>query len=303
MSYLFTCPHCHTRTEVEDEFSGQTGECVVCGHDISLPDFAPGARAKVTPPGIANRRRRKRSVAWVAAAVVMLLIVGAAAVAVVRLGGSTAAKLRAGRTRIGSVKNLEKIAEALNAYAADHGAYPAPAILSSTGKPLLSWRVLILPYLGEEELYDKFNVNAAWDDMQNQQVTYGEMPSVYRHPDTDAWATDTVYHMVTGAGTLFPKSGPLGPRQVTDGADKTILLVESPASTIWTEPADLDFAATGGTINSSGGTDLGGVTDGGVCVVTVDGRGHFLNETTSPMTVNALITPQGGEPLPDDVLD
>ncbi len=303
MSYLFTCPHCHTRTEVEGEFSGQSGECVVCGHKITLPDFAPGARANAGHPRVATRKRRKRSVAWVAAAVVMLLIVGAAGIALLRIGGATAARLQAGRTRIGSIKNLEKIAQALNAYAADHGVYPAPAILDRTGKPLLSWRVLILPYLGEEDLYDRFDLNASWDSIQNQHVTYVEMPSIYRHPDTDVRATDTVYHMVTGAGTLFPQSGPLGPKQAIDGATQTILLVESPASSIWSEPTDLDFAASGGTINSSNGTDLGGVTADGACVVTVDGRGHFLPESTAPMTVNALITPQGGEPLPDDVLD
>lgn len=303
MSYLFTCPHCRTRTEVEDEYSGQTGECVVCGHEIILPDFAPGAGTDAGRHRDVHSKKRKRSAAWMVAAVVMLLIVGAAGIAIVQVGGTTAARLRAGRTRIGSIKNLEKIAQALNAYAADHGAYPAPAILDAAGKPLLSWRVLILPYLDEVELYDQFDLNAKWDSVQNQQITYGQMPSVYRHPDTDAWATDSVYHMVTGDGTLFPKSGPLGPKQAIDGAAKTILLVESRASSIWTEPADLDITASGGTINSASGTDLGGVTAGGVCVVTVDGRGHFLTETTAPMTVNALVTPQGGEPLPDDVLD
>ncbi|TWU19050.1 DUF1559 family PulG-like putative transporter [Allorhodopirellula heiligendammensis] len=303
MPYLFTCPHCDTRTEVDDAFSGQSGECVVCGHEITLPNFAPGARANGPHVQRPARTRRKRSVAWVAVAVVMLLIVGAAGIAIVRVGGTTAAKLRTGRTRMGSMKNLEKIAQALNAYAADHGIYPAPAILDHAGNPLLSWRVAILPYLGEEELYDQFDLGASWDSAQNQQISYRGMPTIYRHPDTNSWATETVYHLVTGAGTLFPSSGPLGPKQVIDGATQTILLVESSAPSIWTEPADLDFARSAGAINSSSGTDLGGVTDGGACVVTVDGRSHFLPETTAPMTVNALITPQGGEPLPDDVLD
>ncbi|EMI44226.1 MULTISPECIES: DUF1559 domain-containing protein [Pirellulaceae] len=301
MPYLFTCPHCHTRTEVEDEFSGQSGECVVCGREITLPNFAPGAVAR--PSGGVRIGKRRRSAAWVAAAVVMLLLVGASIIAVARVGGSTAQKLRQGRERIASIKNLETIAQALNAYAADHGAYPPPAIKSRTGKPLLSWRVMILPYLGEEELYDQFNLNAAWDSDQNQMITYQAMPSVYRHPNSQPWATDTAYHLVTGAGTLFPKTGPLGPKQVVDGATKTILLVESQGSSSWTEPIDLDIVASGGRINSVTGNDFGGVTEGGVCVVTVDGRGHFLPESTAAMTVNALVTPRGGEPLPDDVLD
>ncbi|MCM2374530.1 DUF1559 family PulG-like putative transporter [Aporhodopirellula aestuarii] len=303
MPYLFTCPHCHTRTEVEDEFSGQSGECVVCGREITLPDFAPGAASNRTSKAGGSGPRKRRSAAWVAAAVVMLLLVGASIIAVARIGGTTAQRLREGRARLASIKNMETIAQALNAYAADHGSYPAPAIYSRSGKPLLSWRVAILPYLGEEDLYERFNLSAAWDSGPNQMMTYQDMPSIYRHPDSQPWGTDTVYHLVTGSGTLFPKTGALGPKQVTDGATKTLLLVEARVSSTWTEPLDLDFVGTGGKINSTSGNDFGGVTEGGVCVVTVDGRGHFMPETTAPMTVNALVTPRGGEPLPDDVLD
>ncbi|MFG0290687.1 MAG: DUF1559 domain-containing protein [Rhodopirellula sp. JB044] len=301
MPYLFTCPHCHTRTEVEDEFSGQSGECVVCGREITLPDFAPGAGSRAATVG--SGKKRQSSAAWVAAAVVMLLLVGSSIVAIARIGGSTANRLRQGRERIASIKNLETIAEALNAYAADHGSYPPPAIRSRTGKPLLSWRVMILPYLGEEELYDRFNLNAAWDSSTNQMLSYQDMPVVYRHPDNQGWATDTPYHLVTGTGTLFPSTGSLGPKQVADGATKTILLAEARVSSTWTEPIDLDFATTGGRINTAAGSDFGGVTEGGVCVATVDGRGHFLPESTAALTVNALVTPRGGEPLADDVLD
>lgn len=306
MPYLFTCPHCHTRTEVEDEYSGQSGQCVVCAREITLPDFAPRSGSRVggsRSPGGSVRGKKKRSAAWVVAAVVILLLVGASIIALARIGGTAAARLRQGRARIASIKNLETIAQALNAYAADHGVYPAPTILSKSGKPLLSWRVALLPYLGEEELYDQFDLESAWDSGQNQMMTYQNMPPVYRHPDSQPWSTDTVYHLVTGTGTLFPQSGALGPRQVNDGASKTILVTEARVSSVWTEPVDLDFVTSGGTINSPAGNDFGGVIDGGVCVVTVDQRGHFLPEATSAMTVNALVTPQGGEPLPDDVLD
>ncbi|TWT55367.1 DUF1559 family PulG-like putative transporter [Allorhodopirellula solitaria] len=303
MPYLFTCPHCHTRTEVENEFSGQSGECVVCGHEITLPNFAPEAQSSTPGSQSTGGKRRKRSAAWVVAAVVVLMIAGAATIAIVRVGGTTATRLREGRTRIASIRNLETIAQALNAYAADHGTYPAPSLYSPAGKPTLSWRVSILPYLGEEELYDRFDLSSTWDSSHNRRIANEGMPSIYRHPDSESWSTEAVYHLVTGAGTLFPASQALGPKDAVDGARQTLLLVESPVSTIWSEPVDVDFAMSGGTINAAQGNDLGGLTDGGVCVVTVDGRGHFLPETTAPMTVSALITPQGGEPLPDDVLD
>lgn len=302
MPYLFTCPHCQTRTEVEDEFSGQTGECVVCGRGITLPDYAPGAsRPRNQTPG-SSAGRRKRPAAWIAAAVVLLLIVGAGLIAIARVGGSAAQRVRQGRERLASIRNLEKIAAALNAYAADHGTYPAPAITDRRGKPLLSWRVLILPYLGEDDLYDQFNLSAAWDSDKNQTNTY-RTPAVFRDPNSQGWGSDTAYHLVTGTGTLFPSTGPLGPKQVADGATKTLLVVEGRGASTWTEPVDIDAGATGGVINAASGVGLGGVSDGGMCVVTVDGRGHFLSEATPSMTVNALVTPRGGEPLPDDVLD
>jgi hypothetical protein len=301
MPYLFTCPHCQTRTEVEDEYSGQSGECVVCGRGIVLPDFVPNATQRKA--GVPSSLKRKRSAAWIAAAVMLLLIVGAGVIAIAKIGGSAAVKVRQGRERIASIRNLEKIAAALDAYAADHGSYPTPAIKSQSGKPLLSWRVLILPYLGEQELFDQFNLNQSWDAAGNQQFKYQSMPAVYRHPNSQGWATETVYHLVTGNGTLFPASGPLGPNQITDDTTKTILLAEARSSSVWTEPVDVDAIASGGTINSVSGAGLGGITEGGVCVVTVDGRGHFLSEATPAMTVNALISPRGGEPLPDDVLD
>jgi len=302
MAYLFTCPHCQTRTEVEDEFSGQSGECVVCGRGITLPDFAPGASRQRNPSQRGSAGRRKRPAAWIAAAIVLLLIVGAGLIAIARVGGSAAQRVRQGRERMASLRNLEKIAAALNAYAADHGAYPAPAITDRRGKPLLSWRVLILPYLGEDELYDQFNLTAAWDGDKNQMNMY-QVPAVFRHPNSQGWGSETAYHLVTGTETLFPSTGPLGPKQVADGATKTLLVVEGRGSSCWTEPIDIDAAATGGVIDAASGVGLGGVTDGGMCAVTVDGRGHFLSEATPSMTVTALITPRGGEPLPDDVLD
>lgn len=205
-----------------------------------------------------------------------------------------------------SQRNLETIADAMNAYASDHGTYPPPMTRDATGNPLHSWRVLLLPYLGEEELYSQFDLDQPWDAQVNQPLSYQTMPAVYRHPSGDGWARGTAYCLVTGPGTLFPPGGPLSPNQVTDGKDKTVLVTEARTQgqmTSWIEPVDLDVAGVAGTIDLRPGSDLGGVTDGGVCVATVDGKSHFLNRSTPPMVVRALLTPTGQEPLADDVLD
>lgn len=300
MTFLFTCPHCQSQTEVEDEFSGRTGDCVVCGREITMPEFA-GSRRLGRRPG-----KRKKSAIWFVAAGLALLLVGAGLIAAIQVGSRTAKKIRTGRQRLSSIKNMEKIASALNAYAADHGVYPAPYTTDGAGRKLHSWRVTILPYLGEDGLFNQIDKDVPWNAGDNQRILYDQMPAVYRHPESNRWGMGTVYHLVTGAGTLFPSTGPMGPRQVTDGATKTILLTEGQMNNMtesWMEPYDLDVTTIGGLINPPSGIGLGGVTEGGVCVATVEGSGHFLPDTTPPLTVQALITPAGGEPLSADVLD
>ena len=300
MTFLFTCPHCQSQTEVEDEYSGRTGDCVVCGREITMPEFA-GSRRMGNRPG-----KRNKSAIWFVAAGLALLLVGAGLIAAIQVGSRTAKKIRTGRQRLSSIKNLETIATALNAYAADHGVYPAPYTVDAAGRKLHSWRGTILPYLGEDGLYNQIDKDVPWNEGENQMLLYSQTPSVYRHPESNSWGTGTVYHLVTGAGTLFPSTGPLGPRQVTDGATKTILLAEGQMNSMtesWMEPYDLDVGSIGGLINPPSGKGLGGATDGGVCVATVEGSGYFLPDTTPPLTVQALITPSGGEPLSDDVLD
>ncbi|MCC9644056.1 DUF1559 domain-containing protein [Rhodopirellula sp. JC740] len=300
MTFLFTCPHCQSQTEVEDQYSGRTGDCAVCGREITLPDFA-FSRRKAVP----NAARKKSVVRYVAAGLA-LLVIGAGLVAAIQIGGQTASKIRVGRQRLSSIKNLEKIASALNAYASDHGAYPAPYTTDRSGRRLHSWRVAILPYLGEEGLYNRIDKDVAWNEGDNEQLMWSEMPAVFRHPELQGWGVGTVYQLVTGTGTLFPATGPLGPASATDGATKTILVVEGAMDGMtdsWMEPYDVDIQQIGGAINGPSGKGLGGATEGGVCVATVDGRGYFLPDTTPPLTVQALLTPRGGEPLSDDVLD
>ncbi|WP_372722148.1 DUF1559 domain-containing protein [Novipirellula sp.] len=301
MPYLFTCPHCQTKTQVEDRYSGQRGECVTCGGEIQLPDFA----GEAIPQNVQSTSVSKQFASVVAAIVVLILLL-AIVFAAIYQGRQTVGLLQTNRDRTASMRNLEKIAAAMNAYAADHGSYPPPFTTDVAGKPLQSWRVLILPYLGEDELYNQIDRNAAWDTQQNMSVAFSRMPAVYRHPSsqTNAGFSESGYYLVTGDRTLFPNTGPLGPNQVVDDPLKTILVVEaSPPVTsgVWTEPVDVDFATLQGIGGSS--NNIGGLLDTGAAIVTVDERGHYLDDVTPASTLRALVTPRGGEPLADDTLD
>ena len=301
MPHLFTCPHCQTKTEVEDRYSGQKGQCVTCGNEIQLPQFAGASVAQATSSRTAG------AVRWLVAAVVTVILLGCFVFAAVRLGGNTMNRLTENRDRASSIRNLEKIAKALNAYAADHGSYPPQATRDANNSPLLSWRVLILPYLGEEELYDQLRLDLPWSDPDNMRVA-DDMPAVYQHPNSNenGLYRESAYYLIIGPGTLFPPAGPLGPDGLVDDPAQTILLTEGTPlvpSGMWTEPIDLEFAKMSGQIGSNPGLDPGGLLEQGAAIATVDGRGHVIDDTMMPSIFRALVTPSGGEPMADDTLD
>lgn len=301
MPYLFTCPHCQAKTQVEDRYSGQAGECFSCGSPIQLPVFSgPASTATAATP--------KRPLGVMIAAGVVLTMLVCLAFAVIRFGGSSVSKLAEVRTQNASIKNLESIAAALNAYAADYGTYPPATLRDSAGRAMHSWRVLILPYLGKQETYDLFDLTKPWNNELNLQASY-QMPQAYVHPgDVNQVSGQSGYYLITGPGTLFPATGPLSPETIQDNQSQTILVIAGapPLNTAiggWAEPVDLDSTMMQGLVNGTVGVEPGGKMTSGVTMATVDGRGHFLPNGLAPTTFNALVTPNGKEPLKNDTLD
>ena len=144
-----------------------------------------------------------------------------------------------------SKEKLNAIGAALNDYAVAKGAYPAPAIYGPDGKPLLSWRVHLLPQLGQQPLYDQFHLDEPWDSEHNKTLIK-RMPDVYRNPG-HLFDGKTQYVLPTGVGTVFEgKEGPK-PDVITDGKSKTILLVElfDGRGVEWTKPEELVFDRAG----------------------------------------------------------
>ena len=299
MPFLFTCPHCQAKTQVEDRYSGQSGECATCGNAIQIPQFASTA--------VQTQEKAKSNSSWIIGTGVALMLLGCLGFAVFQFGGKTVQRLSTNRAQNSSMRNVKKIAKALNAYAEEFGNYPPPALLDpQTGRPLLSWRVLILPYLGEEELFKKFDLTKDWSAQENMAQSY-QMPAVFRHPGADDYYTpESDYFLITGGGTLFPPTGPMDPKKIGDSPSQTILVIEGEAPSVnnmWTEPIDLDFSKMTGQINGSSDHDPGKQLENGVVMATVDGRTHYLPNETTVITFNALATPSGGEPLADDTLD
>lgn len=298
MPYLFTCPHCQSQTRVEDRYSGQSGQCVSCGRPIQLPEFAGTPATTATRPPESSWDWLR----WLMAGGLVLVLFATVVFIGLRYGNQGIQRLQSNRQRGLCIQNLEKIAAALNNYALDHGSYPPPTTYAADGQPLHSWRVLILPYLGYQEWYDQYRLDEPWSSTHNQKLAF-KTPNEYLSPAaTPGFTSSCSYFLITGPGTLFPQSGPLGPNDVVDDPGKTMLLVESatpPLSTLqWIEPGDFKI----GTLTFQVGSDVGGSHAEGVTMATVDGTGHWLAGSTPAGVFRALISPRGGEAIRDDVL-
>jgi hypothetical protein len=105
-----------------------------------------------------------------------------------------------------------------------------------------SWRVLLLPYLGQVELYNDYNFAEPWDGPNNKGLLT-RRPGVFAFPGDDAdGGTVTNYLAVVGAETFWPGAKSTNIKDIKDGYHLTIVVVENEGSGIrWTEPRDLDF--------------------------------------------------------------
>lgn len=189
-------------------------------------------------------------------------------------------------------ENLGKIAEALDKYHAKNGRFPPAAIYGADGEPLLSWRVLLLPYLGEDNLFKQFRLDEPWDSPSNKPLLT-KMPKVFQpeyHQYNPVWKSPV--QVITGPGTIF--DGPKGLRKedVTDGPENTLLLIYGPNNMQdwphWTRPADLKYDPMKPVPNR-------GHRGGLLHVITADGKFHLLKSDTPQETLRGLITRNGGE--------
>jgi prepilin-type processing-associated H-X9-DG protein len=137
--------------------------------------------------------------------------------------------------------NLKEIGLALHNYLDKHKTFPATASYDKEGKPLLSWRVHILPEIGEEALYKEFHLDEPWDSEHNKKLVE-KMPAVFKHPQFDEAGT-TVYLAVVGKRAAFEGKAGRKIQHFTDGTSNTILVVEAAAEKAvpWTKPEDWEF--------------------------------------------------------------
>jgi hypothetical protein len=201
-----------------------------------------------------------------------------------------AARQAAGRNE--TANNMKQIMLAFHNYHDVKKGFPAHANYSADGKPLLSWRVHILPYLEEGAgVYQQFKLDEPWDSPHNQALI-AQMPQVYQNPNLPLEPGKTNYLAVVGEPCIMDGTDK-GKRlpQITDGTSNTIMLVESaPDQAVeWTKPDDWEFDAN----NPKAG--LGGVRPGNWNAGFADGSVQPIPEMIDAEQLKAMFTRDGRE--------
>jgi hypothetical protein len=186
---------------------------------------------------------------------------------------------------------LKELYAAMTRYHEDRGHYPPPAIYGKDGQPLLSWRVALLPYLGQEKLYGEFKLDEPWDSVHNKKLL-DRMPGVFRTQlawDTPSWKSTR--QVFTGPGTLFDSPRARRRADISDDPGQTILLVQTAgaAAVPWSKPADRAYEP---------GKPLPvilGPSEAGFSVVMADGTIRFVQREMVEKVLPGLITRSGSE--------
>ena len=162
----------------------------------------------------------------------------------------------AGR-RMACQNNLRQIAIALHNYHDIYGCLPPAYIADKSGRPMHSWRVLILPFMEQKDLYKQYRFDEPWDGPNNRKLA-DQVISIYSCPsETHHPSTETSYVAVIGPRTAWPGEKQIGLADMADGTANVLLVVEVHDSGIhWMEPRDLHVTQMAPTINAPHGQGI-----------------------------------------------
>jgi hypothetical protein len=178
------------------------------------------------------------------------------------------------------INNMKSIADALKTYYQKHGSLPSGFPNRGGGKPdQLSWRVAILPMLGHQELYDRFDFDQSWDSPANLEVA-SEIPNQFRVAPNSIKSS---YQIVQGPGRIYDAEPfPKVPAGSDNEASLKAIVVEVKSDNAyeWTRPngpgVELPI------------TDIGRDGENGILMITTDFRVRILKRSADKL--NSILT-------------
>jgi hypothetical protein len=191
--------------------------------------------------------------------------------------------------------NLKQIGLALHAYHDAYGSLPPAYTGDAEGNRLHSWRTLLLPYLGQSDLYSKIDLSKDWKDPANAEA-YKTSISTYHCPNLTGPASETTYLAVVTQVSCFRPNEGVKLLQVTDGTSNTLGVIEvNPKQAVhWMAPWDADEQLVLRFASGDQESHLGGAH-----ALLLDGSVRFIQSTTPAKTRLILISIAGNEPVPD----
>jgi hypothetical protein len=218
----------------------------------------------------------------------VVALLGALLLPATRGGAREAAR----RSQCGN--NLKHIGLALLEYEEAYRALPPAYTVDANGKPLHSWRTLILPYVEQFDLYKKIDLSKPWDDPANKTAFEASIPT-YQCPSVVCPATHTTYLAVVAPGGCFRPTRPRELLEITDDRDLTLMVIEVAAERAvhWMSPTDAGESEI---------VNLGTVTKlphrSVAQAVTASGSVLLVGANSKPDKLRALISIAGN----DDVI-
>jgi hypothetical protein len=223
-------------------------------------------------------------------------------------------KVREAANRMSSQNNLKQLALAIHNYHSTYNRFPPAVVYSEDGKPLYSWRVLVLPFVEEDNLYRQFKLDEPWDSPHNKSLL-PRMPRVFHDPALpESDRGETTYLGLNGKGAIFwsdPKNGldrlppaagekgkgrfvakpAIRMADVADGTSNTFMIVEAEEAVPWTAPIDLQFDPDGPLPRFSS-------LHGGFQAAFADGSVRFFKKgQLDDKTLRLLIMMNDGQPV------
>lgn len=194
--------------------------------------------------------------------------------------------------------NLKQIGIALHNYHDVWGRFPSPYIADANGKPMHSWRVALTPYLESNSFYIQYDFSKPWDAPSNLALTRAwswrtyACPSANRAPDP----VFTNYVMIVGAEAASRAGEWRSLDQIADGAAETVVIAEIADSDIfWAEPRDLSLDEMSLQINDKSQPSISSHHLHGAMVLFADGSVKFLDESTTPEQLRAMLTSEAND--------
>lgn len=285
----YACENCGQTLEAEEHQIGQKAKCPACGHVGVVPggprrEAVQEERGRPVFPEEGRRGERdrdrgrdeernrgrdryrddfedERPRAKSSATPIILIVVGVLAVLLIGVVGivvglllPAVSKVREASARMQTTNHMKQVGLAMHNFHDTFGGFPmATGYQTKDGKPGLSWRVALLPYLEHDNLHRQFKLDEPWDSPHNKALI-PRMPKVYMVVGADPSNAEGLTHfqVIKGRNFLFddkyagkkqlPPFGLMGRPMldIPDGTSNTLMVALVKTPVVWTKPDDLD---------------------------------------------------------------